>query len=30
MKNKLREGNCEGTEQLPERIIKKYGRKNEI
>ena len=30
MKNKLREGNCERTEQLPERIIEKYGRKNEI
>lgn len=30
MKNKLREGNCEGIEQLPERIIEKYGRKNEI
>ena len=30
MKNKLREGNCEGTEQLPERIIEKYGRKNKI
>ncbi|MBD9007292.1 MAG: hypothetical protein EGQ98_02800 [Clostridium sp.] len=30
MKNKLRKGNCEGTEQLPERIIEKYGRKTKI
>ena len=30
MKNKLREGNCEGPEQLPGRIIEKYGRKNKI